>query len=171
MTLVRRPVAVLVGPMGSGKSTIGSALAARCGVGFTDTDHEIEERSGRRIPEIFAVDGEGVFRRLEAEVVAEVVTTHDGVVSLGGGAIMNERIREALQAHEVIWLQVSVGQGSRRVGMNTVRPLMLGNVRGKLIELTRERTPFYESAATHAIDTDGREPEQIVYEIAGVLRT
>ncbi|NLE99246.1 MAG: shikimate kinase [Propionibacterium sp.] len=160
----------LIGVPGAGKTTVGRALADRLGKSFVDVDQRNEEVLGKPIAEVFVDEGEPYFRQVEESATLELLESTD-VVSLGGGAIMNERIREALQAHEVIWLQVSVGQGSRRVGMNTVRPLMLGNVRGKLIELTRERTPFYESAATHAIDTDGREPEQIVDEIAGVLRT
>lgn len=164
MTLVRRPVAVLVGPMGSGKSTIGSALAARCGVGFTDTDHEIEERSGRRIPEIFAVDGEGAFRRLEAEVVAEVVTTHDGVVSLGGGAVMTQAVRDALAGHVVVYLQIGSDTGFARVASSD-RPLLADpDPAARYAELLALREPTYRDVSTIVVDA-GRPPRVVVDEI------
>ena len=83
---------------------------------------------------------------------------------------MNPRIRKALEGHDVIWLEVSIQQASRRIGLNTARPLLLGNIRGKLIALLRERTPVYESVATTRINTDGREPQEIAAELAEVRR-
>ena len=79
---------------------------------------------------------------------------------------MNPSIREALAGHDVIWLKVSIGQATRRVGMNTARPLLLGNVRGRLIELLRERTPVYEALATQVVETDGRGSVEVADELA-----
>ena len=88
------------------------------------------------------------------------------MLALGGGAVMNEAIRDALEGHEVIWLKVSIGQASRRVGLNTVRPLLLGNVRGRLIELLRERTPVYEAVASQVVETDGRGSSEVADQLA-----
>ena len=146
---------VLMGAPGAGKSSVGKRLARKLGRTFVDVDQRIEEVVGKPVAEIFADEGEAHFRALEQEATLELLDTYD-VVALGGGAVMNPVIREALAGHEVIWLKVSIGQATRRVGMNTVRPLLLGNVRGRLIELLRERTPVYESLATQIVDADGR---------------
>ena len=146
---------VLMGAPGAGKSSVGKRLARKLGRTFVDVDQRIEEVVGKPVAEIFADEGEAHFRALEQKATLELLDTYD-VVALGGGAVMNPVIREALAGHEVIWLKVSIGQATRRVGMNTVRPLLLGNVRGRLIELLRERTPVYESLATQIVDTDGR---------------
>ena len=146
---------VLMGAPGAGKSSVGKRLARKLGRTFVDVDQRIEEVVGKPVAEIFADEGEAHFRALEQEATLELLDTYD-VVALGGGAVMNPVIREALAGHEVIWLKVSIGQATRRVGMNTVRPLLLGNVRGRLIELLRERAPVYESLATQIVDTDGR---------------
>lgn len=156
---------VFVGVPGAGKTSVGKRLARRLGLSFVDVDQRIEEVMGKPVAEIFADEGEQYFRQLEEEATLELLATAD-VVSLGGGAIMNERIRQALAEHEVVWLKVSVGQASRRVGMNTVRPLLLGNVRGKLIELMRVREPYYRQVATVVVETDGRGTSEIVGELA-----
>ncbi len=151
---------VLIGAPGAGKSTVGKRLARKLGRSFVDVDARIEEVIGKPVAEIFADEGEEHFRRLEEEATIELLGSHE-VISLGGGAVMNPAIREALNGHEVIWLKVSIGQASRRVGMNTVRPLLLGNVRGRLIELLRERTPVYEQLATQVVETDGRGSSEV----------
>lgn len=156
---------VLIGAPGSGKSSVGKRLARKLGLSFVDVDQRIEEVVGKPIAEIFADDGEAHFRELEESATLELIETEE-VVALGGGAIMNPRIREALKGHDVVWLKVSIGQATRRVGMNTVRPLLLGNVRGRLIELLRERTPYYEAAATIIIDTDGKGSSAVADELA-----
>lgn len=160
---------VLVGVPGAGKTTVGRRLAKKLGRTFVDVDQRIEEVLGKPIAEIFADEGETYFRQAEEEATLELLETAD-VISLGGGAVTNPRIREGLKGHDVIWLKVSVGQASRRVGMNTARPLLLGNVRGRLIELTRERTPLYEEVATRVVETDGRGSSEIADELAENFR-
>lgn len=152
---------VLVGAPGAGKSTIGSALAKARDLDFIDADSVIEQRADKPISAIFADSGEKAFRAMEEEVTLEVLT-HPGVVSLGGGAVLNERIREALVRHIVVWLEVSISKASRRVGMNRTRPLLLGNVRARLVELLRQRTPLYEEVATIRINTDDLTPAEVV---------
>ena len=156
---------VLVGAPGSGKSSVGRLLAVKLDTTFVDIDNRIEQVVGKPIAEIFADDGEAHFRDLEESATLELIQG-EGVVSLGGGAVMNPSIRTALKGHDVVWLEVSISQATRRVGMNNVRPLLLGNVRGRLIELLRERTPLYEEVATTRIMTDNRRPSEVATELA-----
>lgn len=155
----------LIGAPGAGKSTVGKRLARKLGLSFVDVDQRIEEVVGKRIAEIFADEGEAHFRALEQEATLELLDSHD-VVALGGGAVMNPVVRDALAGHEVIWLKVSIGQASRRVGLNTARPLLLGNMRAQLIELLRARTPVYEALATQVVETDGRGSAEVADELA-----
>ncbi|MGJ3509739.1 shikimate kinase [Enemella sp. A6] len=160
---------VLIGAPGAGKSTVGAALAERLGRGFVDVDEVIATRAGKEIAEIFAVDGEAHFRELERDATLDVLGTDD-VVSLGGGAILTEAIRDGLQGHDVVWLQVSVGTAANRVGLNVARPLLLGNVRGRLRTMLAERLPWYEAAATISVDTDDRTTDEVVEAIVEELQ-
>jgi shikimate kinase len=152
---------VLVGAPGSGKSTVGALLAERLGVTFRDADAVIVERAGKSIAEIFADDGESVFRTLEEEIAAELVPL-PGVLSLGGGAVLSAATREALRGHQVVWLRVGLTQSVKRVGLDTARPLLLGNVRGRLLRLLNERAALYNEVATEVVDTDDTTPAEVV---------
>ena len=152
---------VLVGAPGSGKSTVGALLAQRLGVPFVDVDEVIEQRAGRSIAAIFADDGEPAFRALEESTTTELLE-QPGVLSLGGGAVLSTRTRAALHGHRVVWLQVSAATAVSRVGLNEARPLLLGNVRGRLIKLLSERTPLYAEVATEQVSTDDRTPDAVV---------
>jgi shikimate kinase len=156
---------VVVGAPGSGKSTVGRLLADRLGLPFIDVDQVIEERAGKPIGEIFADDGEPAFRELETAVTLELLV-REGVLSLGGGAVTSERIRQALTGHRVIWLKVSAGAAARRVGLNTARPLLLGNVHGTLVKLMAERQPLYAAVATESVETDDLDPDAVVAGLA-----
>lgn len=160
---------VLVGPMGAGKTTVGGLLAQRLGVTMRDTDEDVEAAQGRAISEIFVDDGEAAFRALERAAVAEAIATHDGVLSLGGGAVLDPGTRDLLAGHDVVFLRVGLSDAVKRVGLGVGRPLLLGNVRGRIKTLLDERTPVYESVATLSIDTDGREPGDIAEEILTAL--
>ena len=155
----------IIGAPGSGKSTVGALLAERLGRGFVDVDAEIERREARLIREIFADDGEPAFRAIERDVTLELLAG-DGVVSLGGGAPMTSAIADALAAHTVVWLQVDAHHALKRVGIDEARPLLAGTgMRATLIKLLNERTPTYQRLATHAVDTAGRTPDDIVAEL------
>jgi shikimate kinase len=152
---------VLVGAPGSGKSTVGALLAERLGVTFRDADAVIVERAGKSVAEIFTDDGEAAFRALEGQITAELLAL-PGVLSLGGGAVLSGATRAALRVHRVVWLRVGLTQSVKRVGLDTARPLLLGNVRGQLLRLLNERAPLYAEVATDVVDTDDTTPAQVV---------
>jgi shikimate kinase len=163
------PLAVLIGSPGAGKTSVGRRVAQRLGIPFTDTDALIESEAGMAVADIFLNEGEEAFRRREAVAVAEALLSHEGILSLGGGAVLREETRERLQGHLVVWLRVSVADAASRVGLNTARPLLLGNVRGTLNTLLQERTPLYESVATDVVDTSGRPLREVVDDVAELL--
>ena len=158
------PVVVLVGPPGSGKSTVAALLAKRLGVVHRDTDTDVESEAGRPISDIFVDSGEAHFRALERAAVSAALR-HDGVVSLGGGAVLDADTRAELVGHQVVFLDVTLGEAAKRVGLGTSRPLLLGNVRTQLKNLMDARRPLYAEVARLVVATDGRTPEEITDEI------
>ncbi|MFV4051288.1 shikimate kinase AroK [Mycobacterium tuberculosis] len=165
------PKAVLVGLPGSGKSTIGRRLAKALGVGLLDTDVAIEQRTERSIADIFATDGEQEFRRIEEDVVRAALADHDGVLSLGGGAVTSPGVRAALAGHTVVYLEISAAEGVRRTGGNTVRPLLAGPDRAeKYRALMAKRAPLYRRVATMRVDTNRRNPGAVVRHILSRLQ-
>jgi shikimate kinase len=162
---VTPPRLVLVGTMGAGKTTVGRRVAAAWGVGFRDTDHDIEASEGRAVSDIFVDSGEARFRELERAAVADALANHDGVLALGGGAVLDESTRSALAGHQVVFLRVGLGDAAKRVGLGVSRPLLLGNVRGRIKQLIDERTPVYESVAVHVVDTDGLGIDEVVKQV------
>ncbi|MGW5313242.1 shikimate kinase, partial [Nocardia thailandica] len=161
---------VLIGPPGAGKSTIGRKLARELGVALYDTDNGIEEDTGRTIPDIFAVDGEPEFRRIEEEVVRRAVLGHDGVVSLGGGAVLSAQTRQLLRSVTVVYLEISVAEGLRRTGASNTRPLLNGaDPAAKYRELMDIRRPLYKEVASVRVRTDGRSPGRVVRTILARL--
>ena len=163
-------VAVFVGAPGAGKSTIGAAVAALLGVPFAATDALLEARAGKPIPEIFFADGEPAFRSLEVETIADALESFDGILALGGGAILNENTRAALANHTVVYLSVELSDAVKRVGLGSGRPLLSVNPRATLKFLLDQRRPLYTEAATHTVATDGRTPEEITAEVAALLK-
>jgi shikimate kinase len=163
------PVAVLVGPPGAGKTTIGQLLAARLGVEFRDVDHDIEATAGKPISDIFLDDGEVAFRALEVEAVAAALDTHDGVVALGGGAVLSPVTRQRLKQHRVVYLEVGLSDAVNRVGLAKDRPVLALNPRATLRHLLDQRRPLYEEVAVITVDTGGRTPEDITDEVAKQL--
>nr|WP_122819656.1 shikimate kinase [Nocardioides pantholopis] len=155
--------------MGAGKTTVAEVLASRWGVTARDTDADIEAAEGRPISDIFVDSGEAHFRELERAAVADALAGHDGVLALGGGAVLDPGTRELLAGHPVVFLRVGLSEAVKRVGLGASRPLLLGNVRGRVKQLLDERTPVYESVATLVVDTDGRSPEDVAEEIRKAL--
>ncbi|MGW4378839.1 shikimate kinase [Kitasatospora sp. NPDC004531] len=155
------PVVVLVGPPGSGKSTVGRVLAERLGLPFRDTDEDIERTAGKPIPEIFVDEGEPHFRQLEREAVAAAAADFSGVLALGGGAVMAPATREVLAPLPVVFLEVALADAVKRVGLDAPRPLLAVNPRARWRELMEARRPLYLEVATAVVDTQDRTPEQV----------
>ncbi len=163
------PRAVLVGPMGAGKSTVAGLLAEAWSVPVRDTDADIERAEGRSISDIFVDDGEEHFRTLERAAVADALATHEGVLALGGGAVLDPATRDLLVGGPVVFLRVGLSDAVKRVGLGVGRPMLLGNVRARVKALLDERTPIYESVARVVVDTDGRRPEEVAAEVRSAL--
>jgi shikimate kinase len=163
------PRVVLVGPPGAGKSTVGRILAARWGVDFVDTDTVVEEQTGKSVADVFVDEGEPAFRALEEAAVIEAVASCRGVVALGGGAVLSARTRAALADQPVALLSTSASSAASRVGMNRDRPLLLGNVRGTLAQLLRERGPLYDEVADIVVSTDDVDAQAVADQVAQAL--
>ena len=154
------PRVVLVGPMGDGKTTVAGMLGDAWDLPVRDTDADIEATTGREISDIFVESGEDHFRDLEAAAVAAALAEHQGVLALGGGAVLRPETRELLAGLPVVFLRVGLGVG---------RPLLLGNVRARIKALLDERTPVYESVSAHTVDTDGRTADEVAAEVRRLL--
>jgi shikimate kinase len=166
---VTAPIAVLIGPPGAGKSTVGPLLAALLGAPFAETDKLVEDAAGKPVSEIFISDGEPAFRDLERGAVARALEDLPGIVALGGGAVMDPDTRDLLARHRVVYLRTGFASAVRRVGLDAPRPLLIGNPRGRLRELLTERLPVYEGLAWITVVTDDREPQEIADEIAAAI--
>lgn len=153
---------MLVGAPGAGKTTVGRLLAERLGLAFRDTDADIEQTAGKEIADIFYSDGEEHFRVLERSAVATALTEHDGVLALGGGAVLAAETRVLLRGHEVVLLEVGLSAAAERVGLNRTRPVLALNPRAQLRSLLADRLPLYAEVATRTVGTDGRSPAEVV---------
>ena len=159
------PVVVLVGPPGSGKSTAARAVADRLGVASRDTDDDVEQATGSSIADLFVEHGEEHFRDLERAAVAVALAEHDGVLAVGGGAVLEPETRDQLTGLPVFFLDVGIKDAARRIGFNRDRPLLLGNPRAQWIRLMAARRPLYEEVASMTVLTDGRTPDEVADEV------
>ncbi|HET6919084.1 MAG TPA: shikimate kinase [Jiangellaceae bacterium] len=163
------PRVVLVGVPGSGKTTVGRLLAKRLGVIFRDVDLDIEVIAGKPIGDIFVDDGERAFRDLERAAVAAALTGHDGVLAVGGGAVLDDGTRRLLVGHNVVFLDVGLADAAARIGLNRDRPVLFRNPRAELKRMIDERRPIYSTVATSSVDTAGRTPDEVVEAVLAVV--
>ncbi|MFI1931855.1 3-dehydroquinate synthase [Streptomyces sp. NPDC020330] len=163
------PLVVLVGPMGVGKSTVGELLAARLGTTYRDTDADVVAEAGKPIAEIFYDEGEEHFRALERRAVEAAVAGHTGVLSLGGGAVLDAATRKLLAGRPVVYLSMDVDEAVRRVGLGAARPLLAVNPRRQWRELMDARRHLYEEVARTVVATDENTPEEVAQAIIDAL--
>lgn len=165
----RTPRLILIGLPGAGKSTVGRVLADALGVTFRDTDDDVEAAAGESIADIFITHGEEHFRALERAAVVAALAEHDGVLALGGGAILDSRTRADLADRTVVHLDVSLASAAPRVGLSTARPLLVGSPRKQWLALAEQRKPIYASLATITVSTDGLTAEQVAERVLAEL--
>lgn len=163
------PRVVLVGPMGVGKTTVGELLADRLGTTLRDTDADVVAAQGREISDIFFDEGEPYFRALEKAAVATALAEHDGVLALGGGAVLDESTRALLVGHPVVCLSMDVEEAVKRTGLNQARPLLAVNPRKTWRELMDARRHLYAEVARAVVDTDGRTPDEVARAVLDAL--
>ena len=166
---VDAPLVVLVGPPGSGKSTVAAALGARLGVAVRDTDADVEATAGTSVGDIFLYSGEPAFRELERHAVVAALAQHRGVLALGGGAPVDPSTRGRLQGHRVVFLDVGLAAAARRIGMDAPRPMLLDAPRGTWTRLMDARRPVYTELAAAVVMTTALDADQVADEVLAVL--
>ncbi|HEX4018350.1 MAG TPA: shikimate kinase [Frankiaceae bacterium] len=161
---------MIVGPPGSGKTTLGRLLAERLGVDFADTDEVSAAEAGKSVADIFLEDGEERFRALERAAVVSSLGSADGILALGGGAVLDPATRADLLGHRVIALSVDLSHAVSRVGLARDRPLLVEAPRARMSATLRERAPLYAEVASFAVDTSERTPDEVAEEVLAWLK-
>lgn len=168
-----RGTVFLIGMMGSGKTTLGRALAHRLDLPFADTDRILVDRTGVPVTTIFEIEGEDGFRRRESAVLAELAEGEPHVVATGGGAVLAAANRELMRAHgTVVYLRARLEHLWERTRHDTTRPLLATpNPRATLAELMQVRDPLYREAAHIVVDTGSQAAASLVARVEAALRT
>jgi shikimate kinase len=169
------PLVVLIGPPGSGKSSVGPLVAARLGVEFRDTDADVAAAAGKPVGDIFVEDGEEAFRELERTALASALAessalrTDGGVLALGSGAVLDGGVQPMLAGLPVVYLSASFGTLARRIGLDRPRVVVPGNPRGRLRAMLDTRLPVYQRLAAITVETDDLDPDELAEQIAAKL--
>lgn len=161
------PHVVLVGPPGAGKTQVALALGRLLGLPVRDTDDDVERLAGKPVGQVFVEDGETHFRDLERQAVVEALAGHDGVLALGGGAVMDPRTAADLDGERVVFLDVSITHAARRLGFTA--PSHVVNPRAQWLRMMEGRRPVYERVASVVVSTDGRAVEDVAAEVAATI--
>jgi shikimate kinase len=164
---------ILVGLMGSGKTSVGKVLARLLDKAFLDSDHEIERVTGVRIPVIFEIEGEAGFRARERKMIAEIVARENILLATGGGAVLAKENRDLLHAHgTVIYLRAPVKSLLKRTQRDRSRPLLqVPDPAAKLTELYEQRDPLYREVAHLIFDTGNQSVRTLAGQIEAKLKT
>lgn len=169
------PTIVLVGLMGSGKSTVAERLAATLGVEVADTDEIVESRVGKSVRQIFGEDGEAVFRAAESEALDSALSSGARVVAAAGGVVLSEANREMLNRARreggavVVWLRADPRTLVRRTQKGTHRPLLDDAPDDAITQMARERSSLYAAVCDASIDTDGLSVDEVVGSVLAVV--
>jgi shikimate kinase len=163
------PVAVLIGPPGAGKTSVGPLLAERLGTSFRETDADISAAAGQPVSDIFIEQGEPAFRQLEREAAARALREHGGVLALGSGAVLDPGIQHRLEGLPVVYLAADFATVAHRVGLDRPRVVIPGNPRGRLRAMLEERRPLYEQLATITVKTDDLDPDEVAAQVTATL--
>ncbi|MFI5503901.1 shikimate kinase [Corynebacterium kutscheri] len=167
----KKPIVVLVGPPGAGKTTIGRRLARALNTTFIDSDDLIEETIGKPCGVVFSELGEEKFRDLEEEQIVRALHS-DGVVSLGGGAVLREANRLVLNDHNVVWIDVSAEEGINRTSTDNTRPVLAASdPLAHYNELLAQRSPLYRAVSGYRVRTDQRSPQKAVADVLGFIES
>lgn len=164
------PRLILIGPPGAGKSTVGRLLAELWDLTYRDTDADVEASEGTSIADLFLDHGEDYFRAREREAVQRALAEHDGVLALGGGAVLDPDTQADLADQTVVFLDVGLAEATKRVGLARSRPLLVGSPRRQWQLLMDARRPIYERLATAVVLTDGLSPEQVREAVLAALQ-
>jgi shikimate kinase len=164
-----RPALILVGPPGSGKSTVGQLVADRLGCGFKDFDDDLRAAHGLEAGELVVELGRERFQELEVELLRTVLVDFDGVLALGGGTPTAPGAAELLAGHRVVFLDVDLENLLKREGLVPLHPWLMPNPRAQLRQLLVERRPVYESVASVTVPTSGRSPDDVLADVLSAL--
>ncbi|MGH3719327.1 MAG: shikimate kinase [Pseudonocardiaceae bacterium] len=164
------PVLILIGPPGSGKSTVGQLVASKLGVSFRDFDDDVEHECGLPAGELVVKLGREAFSDLECQLIGTVLADHTGVLALGGGTPLNPVIQEQLKPFHSVFLDVELTELLRREGLVTLHPWLLPNPRAHLRQLLSERRPIYEAVSSAVVLTTGRSAEDVAAEVLLTMR-
>ena len=164
------PVLILIGPPGSGKSTVGGLVAAKLGVLFRDFDDDVENECGMPAGELVVKLGRERFSEIESSLIGAVLADHAGVLALGGGTPLNPEIQEQLKPFHTVFLDVQLDELLRREGLVTLHPWLLPHPRAHLRRLLAQRRPIYEAVSKAMVSTTGRCAEDVAAEVLLTLQ-